>query len=98
MGSALAAGDFNDDGRDDLAIGIPDYDLGYWSICPECDYGAVWVLYSLPDVGVSCEATMFLSQETDWMQGAAGIHDHFGGALAATHQERESLFLPIIMH
>ena len=97
LGSALAAGDFNDDGRDDLAIGIPDYDLGYWSICPECDYGAVWVLYSLSDVGVSCEATMFLSQETTMMPGTAGYHDHFGGTLAATHRERTALFLPIIM-
>lgn len=96
LGSTLAAGDFNADGRYDLAIGIPFFDLGYWSVCPECDYGAVWVLYSLPDVGVSCEATMFLSQETNMMPGAAGYHDHFGGTLAATHRERTTLFLPVI--
>ncbi len=44
FGSALAAGDFNDDGHDDLAIGVPGEDTGNRK-----NDGNVVVLYGSPD-------------------------------------------------
>lgn len=46
FGAALSAGDFNDDGVDDLAIGVPFEDLGYSS------QGAVAVLYGAAGSGL----------------------------------------------
>jgi FG-GAP repeat len=42
-GAVLAVGDFNGDGADDLAIGVPDEDVGN-----QVDAGAVNILYGTP--------------------------------------------------
>jgi hypothetical protein len=81
FGTALAAGDFNGDGRDDLAIGVPqeDIDSGAGNIT---NTGAVNVLY-----GASFGLTSVGNQL--WHQDVAGIEDinepfdTFGQALAA---------------
>ena len=39
-GIALAAGDFNDDGYDDLAVGLPDFDGALGTVTSS---GAVWI-------------------------------------------------------
>lgn len=43
FGGALAAGDFNNDGHTDLAIGVPDEDIG-----PDVDARAVNIIYGPP--------------------------------------------------
>lgn len=72
----VVAGDFNGDGHDDLAIGVPREDLSGIENC-----GAVHVLYGSP-TGLSALLSDF------WYQGAGILEsseagDHFGSALAA---------------
>jgi hypothetical protein len=77
FGSALAAGDFNDDGRDDLAIGVPNEGLGVIS-----QAGAVNVLYGSSS-GITATGDQFWHQDVSGVLGAAETSDHFGAALAA---------------
>jgi hypothetical protein len=73
----MAAGDFNGDGIDDLAIGLPHEDIG-----AVADAGAVSILY-----GTTNKPTATGNQL--WTQNSSGIADaceagdHFGMALAA---------------
>ena len=73
FGSALAAGDFNEDGRDDLAVGIPGEDGGA---------GAVVVLYG-SNSGIDASTAVRFTQDTPDVNGAAAGGDQFGAALAA---------------
>lgn len=79
FGTALAAGDFNADGRDDLAIGVPGEDLD--SLPASMDYGegAVQVVYG----PALTERAPMWSRKGPEVTGAAGRFDHFGAALAA---------------
>ncbi|MEW5867799.1 MAG: hypothetical protein AB1894_00875 [Chloroflexota bacterium] len=79
FGSSLASGDFNDDGYDDLAIGVPGEDLDGKS-----DVGAVHVLFGHANEGLSAASSQF------WYQGparalndSAEAGDKFGWSLAA---------------
>jgi hypothetical protein len=65
FGSSLVAGDFNNDGRDDLAIGIANEDVG-----GIFDTGAVSVIYGS---SVGLRATSPADQF--WHQGRPGIED-----------------------
>jgi hypothetical protein len=65
FGRALAAGDFDGDGHDDLAIGIPSEDLGGVN-----DAGRVVVLYGTAD-GLSAE------HSDAWVQGLYDIPDTY---------------------
>ncbi len=82
FGSALAAGDFNGDGRDDLAIGVPleDQSLTIFT----ADAGAVNVIYGSP-AGLSATyvPNVFLQQGFYGVQDPAEPGDHFGASLAA---------------
>lgn len=75
FGGSLAAGDFNCDGYDDIAIGVP---LESWTIQ---EAGGVHVLYGSAS-GVS-------TVQDWWRQGLPGVpggndnDDHFGASLAA---------------
>jgi hypothetical protein len=77
FGSALAAGDFDNDGFDDLAIGVPREDID-----GESDAGAVNILYGAPN-GLTNTANQF------WYQGSTSVisdpkaGDKFGSKLAA---------------
>ena len=75
FGRALAACDFNNDGFDDLAVGIPEEDGG------GVDSGAVQTHYgragSFPGFG-----TEFLTQNTAGIPGDSEDFDVFGSALA----------------
>jgi len=81
FGFALATGDFDDDGRSDLAIGSPGEALGLSNELT--DSGSVAVLYGMPG-GVSFD----LARTQGWSQGGvigletAELGDRFGESLA----------------
>jgi hypothetical protein len=80
FGSALAAGDFDGDGRADLAVGVP-----FEDIAGRIDTGMVQVLYgaapglaALPDT----QRTQIWHQSVAGIPDLAEIGDGFGGTLA----------------
>ncbi len=77
FGHALAAGDFNNDGRDDLAIGVPSEDVGI-----ELDAGAVHVLYGNASGLVASGSQLWHQNSTDVLGDPDGA-GHFGLALTA---------------
>lgn len=77
FGEALAAGDFNGDGYQDLAIGVPGEDLG--SIR---DAGMVNVLYG-SSTGLRDTGAQGFQQNVPGIEGMAEADDEFGSSLAA---------------
>jgi len=77
FGWALAAGDFDGDGHDDLAVGIPDEDIG-----TVVDAGGMMVLYGSPS-GLTAAALVW-NQE-----GGAETGDQYGQTLAAGDFDRD---------
>ncbi len=77
FGFALAAGDFNDDGFEDLAIGVDGEDIGGIE-----DAGAVNLIYGGPD-GLATHGNQIWHQDSDSIAGQAEEGDNFGRALAA---------------
>jgi hypothetical protein len=75
FGYALAAGDFDGDGNDDLAIGVPDEDFGY------VNAGVVHVLWG-SQFGLSSEFDQLWRQDLLEPE-ASELGDRFGAALAA---------------
>lgn len=93
FGWSLAAGNFNGDAYDDLAIGIPyesyvvDHDvIVLFGRCCLADWrveaGAVVVLYGGP-TGLSSKKSKILHQHRKGVKGKGQTGDHFGAALAA---------------
>ncbi|MEM3916594.1 MAG: FG-GAP repeat protein, partial [Candidatus Nitrosocaldus sp.] len=77
FGSSLAAGDFNNDGRDDLAVGVPVEDIG--SII---DAGAVNILYgSSSGLQASSPDDQFWHQDSPNVDGVAESGDELGYTL-----------------
>ncbi len=74
FGQSLAAGDFNGDGYDDLAIGI---------IGEADDAGAVYVLHGQPIAGLTTLTTRFFTQNSSGITGSAESDDFFGFAVAS---------------
>ncbi len=77
FGFSLAAGDFDGDGYDDLAIGIP-----WEDIITAVNGGAVQVLYGSSG-GLTASGSQWWDQNTDGIPGSTGVRDYFGYALAA---------------
>jgi hypothetical protein len=77
FGSSLAAGDFNADGFDDLAIGVPGEDVGI-----VVDAGAVTVLYGSV-FGLTSVGSQTWHQNSSGILGVSRRNDQFGFALAA---------------
>ncbi len=75
--SALAAGDFDNNGSDDLAIGAPGEDAG------GTDSGAVTILYGSTGTGLGVESSQFWSQGTSGIEDTRQNGDRFGAALAS---------------
>ena len=68
--------DFNGDGIDDLAIGVPGEDIGSID-----DAGAVNVIYGSSGVGLASTDNQLWHQNTPGIAGTSEINDHFGRAL-----------------
>ena len=77
FGSSLAVGDFDKNGRDDLAIGIPQEDIGDIT-----DAGAVAVLYG-GFGGLRSEDNGLWHQDSKGIKGRAEKQDRFGHSLVA---------------
>ena len=76
FGAALSAGDFNADGRDDLAVGVPGEDVG-----SVVDAGAVHVLLGSAS-GLVAAGSQYWSQNSAGVADSAEAGDRFGSALA----------------
>ncbi len=77
FGASLAAGDFNGDGRADLAVGVPLEDVGGVG-----NAGAVQVLYGTPS-GLSASGNQRWHQNSPGVLEAADGGEWFGTELAA---------------
>jgi hypothetical protein len=77
FGFALAAGDFDNDGFADLAVGVPFEDVG-----SVIDAGAVNVLYGTP-TGLTGSGSQTFTQNSPGVGSTAEEFDEFGFALAA---------------
>lgn len=80
FGAALTAGDFDNDGFDDLAIGVPGEDLSQPLGENAADAGAVNILNG-SGTGLAADRDQFWSQVA--LQGAHEDGDHFGYSLAS---------------
>jgi hypothetical protein len=69
-------GDFNGDGYDDLAIGVPEEDIG-----GVVDTGAVNIIFG-GRAGLTSINNQFWHQDRPGVNGIAAVNDHFGSALA----------------
>ncbi|HEX9637679.1 MAG TPA: hypothetical protein VGB99_09105, partial [Acidobacteriota bacterium] len=78
FGAALATGDFNGDGYDDLAVGADDEDL---TAGPD-DIGAVNVIYGSA-AGLVAAGSQFWTQASTDIAGVEEEDDFFGSALAS---------------
>lgn len=75
-GAAPTRSDFNGDGLDDLAVGVPYEDVG-----SVIDAGAVNVVYGSAS-GLAATGNDFWHQESTGIAGSSTTSDHFGWALA----------------
>lgn len=75
FGAAVAVGDFNLDGFDDVAVGVPGKDLD-----GKTDAGNVVVLYGRKK-GLSGKGSTFISQRQVEIGGDAGLYHEFGQSL-----------------
>jgi len=83
FGAALAVGNFNGDGYDDLAVGVPDEDIE-----PENSAGAVNVLYG-SSAGLSATGDQVWYEGYNGLGGAPEAGDRFGHAVAAGDFDRD---------
>ncbi len=81
-GSALAAGDFDGDGTDDLAIGSPYEDVGTLAFA-----GAVNILHGMAGSGLIGPGTIFTQDSLPNLEAEAD--ELFGWALAAADFDRD---------
>jgi FG-GAP repeat protein len=83
FGFSFASGDYNGDGNDDIAIGVPREDMSVAGIGG--DTGAVNVIYGsalgLSTIGVT--PAQFWTQNSTGIQGIAELNDNFGWSLSS---------------
>jgi hypothetical protein len=84
FGAALAAGDFDLDGFDDLAVGVPGEDVGATE-----DAGAIHVVMG-GSSGLLYSDSQFWTQDSPNVKGVVAEGDRFGGALGAGNTGRSA--------
>ena len=77
FGSSLASGDYDGNGKDDLAVGAPGEDVG-----AVVDVGALNVLYGSGS-GLTASGDQLWHQDSGGIMGAAEAGDLFGSSLAS---------------
>jgi FG-GAP repeat protein len=77
FGSAVSSGDFDNNGISDLAVGVPDEDVGAIR-----DAGAVNVLYG-PSGGLTATGSQQFWQGAGGVAGTAEAFDNFGWTVSA---------------
>ena len=95
FGYSLTAGDFNGDGRDDLAVGAPHEDTGASEIAGA---GAVNILYGSA-AGLTATGNQKWYQDSPGIGGTAEAGDLFGYTLAALPHTTitQKIYLPLII-
>jgi hypothetical protein len=78
FGSSLSVGDFDDDLGDDLAVGVPQENVG-----DVTDAGAVSLIYGEPAIGLTATDDQIWHQDTGGIFDTAETLDQFGDALTA---------------
>ncbi len=81
FGFALTSGDFNNDGRDDLAVGVP-----YQEVGGKPNAGATHVFYGSSS-GLTAAGDQRWTENTPNIAGKANGSDHLGWALRAFDQD-----------
>ena len=78
FGFSVASGDFNDDGYDDLAVGVPGEEVNGMG-----DAGAVNILFGSSGSGLTDTKNRYGHQDSPGMLDEAEWYDYFGVSLAA---------------
>jgi len=76
-GAILASGDFDNDGFDDLAVGVPRFDAN-----GKRDAGAISIIYGTAN-GLAAVDSLFLTRARAGVARNAGVDHYFGRSLAA---------------
>jgi hypothetical protein len=84
FGRALAAGDFDGDLVDDLAVGVPGEDVNLVN-----GGGAVNTIYGSDAEGLTATGDQYWTENTPGVIGVAEEHDRFGFALAAADYDAD---------
>ena len=77
LGSSLTAGDYNNDGKDDLVIGVPDEDIG-----SKARAGMIHLLYGASN-GLTTSGSRYWHQDLNYMPSTANEGELFGYALTS---------------
>jgi hypothetical protein len=94
FGKALTAGDFNADGRSDLAIGVPDENLPDSNGISQADAGGVNIIYGSSS-GLTDSGDQFFSQGNLGAGRTIEAGDQFGASLTAWNFGRNQGGFPL---
>jgi hypothetical protein len=93
FGRVLTTGDFNGDGYADLAVGVPNKNVG-----ASVDAGAIHIIFGSA-AGLTATIHQYFTQSTVGVKPASEANDHFGSALAAGKFGKPAalIFLPLVL-